>query len=443
MGYKPGQSFADYLAEQQAAFQPVRIPGAEGGFDTQFDPRAAYTDWYKAQEQAAMGSLPQGWSGGLIGTDTDPGAAAYGRAPVQTDLYLPGTGPGDPANPPAGDPRNMAYRSIGNGRYETQQYGPDGLTGERNVVKWGAPDDDKMFGNLIKAGIIGVGAMGVAGAMGGAGAAGGGGAAAGGAGGTAAGGGGGLLGTVGSGDALAALNAYSAANPVTMAQMMVGVPDIASITAAAGAAGGAAGAGLAAGGGGSTAGAYGGAAADSQAANAMMASGQIASPTLTGAASIPASVNLGSLGGSMATGATAAGGASDWMTALGGAKTLVPLAGSLLGAAAGAKGTTETQTKTLDPRMDAYLYGSGGLLSGAQDWFNKNKGGNALVDQGVEMQRKFLTDPAYAQGYDRLRTQGLGLLGGGITANPFSTGQATLTRPNISVPGLPSYFNRG
>jgi hypothetical protein len=42
MGYKPGQSFADYLAEQQAAFQPVRIPGAEGGFDTQFDPRAAY-----------------------------------------------------------------------------------------------------------------------------------------------------------------------------------------------------------------------------------------------------------------------------------------------------------------------------------------------------------------------------------------------------------------
>ena len=180
MGYKPGQSFADYLAEQQAAFQPVRIPGAEGGFDTQFDPRAAYTDWYKAQEQAAMGSLPQGWSGGLIGTDTDPGAAAYGRAPVQTDLYLPGTGPGDPANPPGGDPRNMAYRSIGNGRYETQQYGPDGLTGERNVVKWGAPDDDKMFGNLIKAGIIGVGAMGVAGAMGGAGAAGGGGAAAGG-----------------------------------------------------------------------------------------------------------------------------------------------------------------------------------------------------------------------------------------------------------------------
>jgi hypothetical protein len=240
-----------------------------------------------------------------------------------------------------------------------------------------------------------------------------------------------LLGTVGSGDALASLSAYSAANPVTMAQMMAGVPDIASITAAAGAAGGAAGAGLAAGGGGVPAAGNGAFLGEGIASGvpAWDAAATKAGLSLTGAAAGAGGGLLGTLGSAA--------------SALGGAKTLIPLAGAVLGATAGAKGTTNTTHQTLDPRMDAYLYGSGGLLSGAQDWFNKNKGGNALVDQGIEMQRKFLTDPAYAQGYDRLRTQGLGLLGGGITANPFSTGQATLTRPNISVPGLPSYFNRG
>jgi hypothetical protein len=104
----------------------------------------------------------------------------------------------------------------------------------------------------------------------------------------------GAIGTVGAGDALASLNAYSAANPVTAAQMMAGVPDIASITAG-GVAGGAAGAGLASA---SPAPAYTTAAADSQLASSQLG---ITGAQAASAATAPATVNLGSLGGTMST----------------------------------------------------------------------------------------------------------------------------------------------
>lgn len=102
--------------------------------------------------------------------------------------------------------------------------------------------------------------------------------------------------------------------------------------------------------------------------------------------------------------------------------------GGLLGAAAGAANSgdkTATTQQKLDPRMEALLYGQdgkGGYLNAATDWFNQNKGGNPLMQQGAQMMADFYRSPEYSAGYNNLRSTGLGLLNTPMAGNPFMRG---------------------
>lgn len=102
--------------------------------------------------------------------------------------------------------------------------------------------------------------------------------------------------------------------------------------------------------------------------------------------------------------------------------------GGLLGAVAGAANSgdkTQTSQHRLDPRMEAMLYGAdgkGGYLGAASDWFNQNKGGNPLMLQGAQMMADFYRSPQYTEGYNSLRSAGLGLLNTPMAGNPFLRG---------------------
>ena len=120
-----------------------------------------------------------------------------------------------------------------------------------------------------------------------------------------------------------------------------------------------------------------------------------------------------------------------------------PLIGGLLGGSSG--GNTSTQSQKMDPRLDKYVYGgdgNSGLLSDAQGIYKKqlSQGGlNPLQTAGLEMQRQQLMSPQYGQGYDAMRSLGMGLLGGGVAGNPF-TGGAT-ARSNTNMQYTPFRYN--
>lgn len=117
---------------------------------------------------------------------------------------------------------------------------------------------------------------------------------------------------------------------------------------------------------------------------------------------------------------------------VGGGSNLASLIGAGLGAASGGGTNTSTVQSQIDPRMAQYLYGTGygdtnSLLGAAQQLWQQNKSGlNETMQQGLDMQRAALTDPAYGQSYTQMRNLGTSLMGGGVAANPFSTGQAGL-----------------
>lgn len=142
-------------------------------------------------------------------------------------------------------------------------------------------------------------------------------------------------------------------------------------------------------------------------AGAGLAFGPAAAGTLAGAGS-------GAL--TSAAGAGAAGGLL---------KSALPIAGAVLGATSGGKDTTATTTKDMDPRLANYVYGpdgTGGLLGSATKLFNDQMatgGLNDLQRQGIDMQKNYLLNPAYAQGYTNMMNVGQGLLGGGVAGNPF------------------------
>lgn len=112
---------------------------------------------------------------------------------------------------------------------------------------------------------------------------------------------------------------------------------------------------------------------------------------------------------------------SDWAS----------LIGAGLGALDAGKGTSSSVANQIDPRMAAYLYGNGygdanSLLGAAQQWWSQNKSGlNPTMQQGLDMQKSALTDPAYGQAYTQMRNVGTGLLGSGVAGNPFLPGQST------------------
>jgi hypothetical protein len=105
------------------------------------------------------------------------------------------------------------------------------------------------------------------------------------------------------------------------------------------------------------------------------------------------------------------------------------LAGGLLGSGSGDKAATSEQK--LDPRLERYVYGpdgESGLLGAMYQLAQEqaSQGGlNDLQRQGMEMQRQYLMSPEYSQGMNQLRSMGLGLLGSGVAANPFTGGGVT------------------
>jgi hypothetical protein len=118
------------------------------------------------------------------------------------------------------------------------------------------------------------------------------------------------------------------------------------------------------------------------------------------------------------------------------------LAGGLLGA--GGNDQSATSEKKLDPRLERYVYGpdgESGLLGAMYQLAQEqaSQGGlNDLQRQGLEMQRQYLNSPEYSQGMNQLRSMGLGLLGGGVAANPFTGGGVTkpATGGGFSYSGL-------
>lgn len=140
-------------------------------------------------------------------------------------------------------------------------------------------------------------------------------------------------------------------------------------------------------------------------------------------------------------------GLSSLSSSLGGWGNLASLAGGLLG------GTQSTTSKSsvqnqIDPRMAAYLYGSGygdknSLIGAAQALYNQNRSGlNQTMQQGLDMQKAALTDPAYGQVYTDMRNVGSGLLNAPVAANPFSNGQASLSGGLLGG-NAQSLINRG
>lgn len=156
-------------------------------------------------------------------------------------------------------------------------------------------------------------------------------------------------------------------------------------------------------------------------------------------AGLPGAAGVGSLTAGITPGAVAAfeaGLPAAGAGTLAGAGGLGSLAGGmsgkviggLLGAVAGAANSgdkTQTSQQRLDPRMEAMLYGAdgkGGYLGAATDWFNQNKGGNPLMLQGAQMMADFYKSPQYTEGYNNLRSTGLGLLNTPMAGNPFMRG---------------------
>ncbi len=100
-------------------------------------------------------------------------------------------------------------------------------------------------------------------------------------------------------------------------------------------------------------------------------------------------------------------------------------AGTILGGLLGGQSNDESKTTAnkLDPQMQAYLYGAGGLLPAVNSTLQSQlaTGGlNALQRQGLTTQQNYLQSPEYAQMFTGLRNYGQGLLGAGVAANPFT-----------------------
>lgn len=114
--------------------------------------------------------------------------------------------------------------------------------------------------------------------------------------------------------------------------------------------------------------------------------------------------------------------------AVGGAGNIAGIIGGIAGGLTGGQDQTATTQSRTDPRFDQYLYGSGygdinSLLGAAQNQFKANPSGiNPTMQQGLDMSKAALTDPAYAQAYQQMRNVGGGLLGGQVAGNPFTGG---------------------
>lgn len=123
---------------------------------------------------------------------------------------------------------------------------------------------------------------------------------------------------------------------------------------------------------------------------------------------------------------------------VGGAGNLAAIVGGALGAANSGGTNTSTTQSQIDPRMQQYLYGTGygdtnSLLGAAQAQFKANPTGiNPTMQQGLDMSKAALSDPAYSQAFQQMRSVGTGLLGNQAAGNPFTTGQG----PTMQAGGM-------
>lgn len=123
---------------------------------------------------------------------------------------------------------------------------------------------------------------------------------------------------------------------------------------------------------------------------------------------------------------------SGGLNAIGGLGNVLPILGAVAGASEAGKGQSASTQSQIDPRMQQYLYGTGvgdpnSALGALQKQFQSNPTGiNPMMQQGLDMRKAALTDPAYSQAYQQMRSVGSGLLGGSIAGNPFMNGNASL-----------------
>lgn len=103
--------------------------------------------------------------------------------------------------------------------------------------------------------------------------------------------------------------------------------------------------------------------------------------------------------------------------------------GSVVGGLLGGGGSDSERTSNkIDDRLAPYVYGKdgkGGLLADVNSLYRQQaaQGGlNGLQRAGLESQRQALASPQYTQGYEAMRSLGLGLMGGGVAQNPFTSG---------------------
>lgn len=134
-----------------------------------------------------------------------------------------------------------------------------------------------------------------------------------------------------------------------------------------------------------------------------------------------------------------------FITTAGGGMIAASVVGGLLGGGGGK--SSKSQSSTMDQRIGNYVYGqdgNGGLLADARNLYRQqfDQGGlNPMQTGGLEMQRQTLMSPQYTQGYDAMRSMGLGLMGGGVAGNPFTGGQTI--RPTTNMDHAQFSYSQG
>jgi hypothetical protein len=108
-----------------------------------------------------------------------------------------------------------------------------------------------------------------------------------------------------------------------------------------------------------------------------------------------------------------------FITTAGGGMIAATVLGGLLGG--GGNETSGTTQARIDPRLDDAIYGAGGSIPAAQDWYTQNKSGmNGAMLTGLNNQYAQLN--ASPQGYNQMQNLGMGMMGAGVSGNPFANG---------------------
>lgn len=93
----------------------------------------------------------------------------------------------------------------------------------------------------------------------------------------------------------------------------------------------------------------------------------------------------------------------------------------------------------IDPRMENILYGTGGIIPQATDWWNNNSSGtNEQMITGMNNTWNQLG--ASGQGYNQMQNLGMQLMGGGAAGNPF-TGTGGIAAQQVQY--TPATFSAG